>query len=135
MRDTYLQDSSQEWTEAGGRFTSETRAWPLRTMGKKFAVTWSSPPAASMIVMQIWRGSEGLAPPSYFLVRLGRNFGGHRTFRRLAIKAWPPDLLGGDIGGLAPCLGLRGSPEEAAPSPALAVRRSSHQCSKEPQKS
>jgi hypothetical protein len=35
-------------------------------------------------------------------VRLGRNVGGHRIFQRLATKTWPPALLGGDVGGLAP---------------------------------
>jgi hypothetical protein len=33
-------------------------------------------------------GLKGLTLSSYFSVRLGRNFGGHRTFRRLATKTW-----------------------------------------------
>nr|ABB47334.1 retrotransposon protein, putative, unclassified [Oryza sativa Japonica Group] len=104
-------------------------------MGKKLALTRSSPHAASMIVVWTWRDSEGLTLPWYLSVRLGRNFGGYPTFRRFAIKTWPPALSGEDAGGLAPCLGWRGTPEEAAPSPALAVRRLSRQRSKEPQKS
>ncbi|XP_066164587.1 uncharacterized protein [Oryza sativa Japonica Group] len=51
IRPSTLPWGAPEWTEAGNRFMSQSRAWPLRAMGKKLAMTWSSPPAASMIVV------------------------------------------------------------------------------------
>ena len=41
--------SSQEEIELGGRFKSQEQAPPLRAMGNQFAMTFSSPLAASML--------------------------------------------------------------------------------------
>jgi hypothetical protein len=63
--------------------------------------------------------------PSYFSVRLGRNFGGHRTFRRLATTALHPAPPGMDVGGEPPRAEGRDTPDEEAPSPMRAAWHSS----------
>ena len=81
--------SSQEATEDSGRLSIQERGTLVRAIGSQFAITLSPPPT-QMAYPYNRKNSSGSALSSYRGGNAGLNLCGHRTRRRLGVKArWP----------------------------------------------